>query len=473
MAPTRLCTKNRAPATQSISITEATLPVRVKGKVKVLPTESITIVETSLTRLANKIRSRPETVTISENRARLSTKIRALATQTITIGVGTTAIQKGKLRTLATQTVTIVETSLIRLTTKTRTLTLQTVAISENLARLSTKMRLLALQTVTLSDLAAAVKTTGAQNIVRAVPTQTVAIAESLSRLATKIRALTTQIVTISEAKNASRGKFRVIPAQFVTLSDAVTRLKTTGGGAAIVRSLSDSVTLAEISLARLATKTRTLSIQITSISENLTRLRAKIRAIPAQTVTIGTGTTAITLRQKIRTIAQNVTLSQVLDAFKNGIKLVAPQAPDKGGSGKMALYPKGPRLKQIKYPVYIVSERRRLERRRRLREREFVLIPAFKYNINKTVAPFVVTNPLQNTVRVHYALQRPQPVHFAGNSLPVQIPASQKRTQVHTAKSTFVMNQKAITRYGRKLNKIQKVMTLFLLATGADEAGL
>ena len=543
MPLTRLVAKNRGPATQTTTIVEPAAPVRIKGKVKALATQTVTITETSLVRLASKIRTRPETVAISENAARLCSKMRPLSTQTTTIDVGTAAIVKGKLRVLATQTVTIVETTLVRLAAKSRPLATQTVTISENrarlatkiralalqivaisesvsrtvaiqpknivktlatetvvvaagtaarlsaksralavqtvtigenLARLLTKLRVLALQTVSLSDLAAVIKTTGAQNIVRAVPTQTVAISDSLVRLAAKIRALTTQIVTISEQTTPSRGKFRAIPTQIVTIgTDAVTRVKTSAG--AIVRSLSDSVAIAEVSLTRLATKTRTLSTQITSISENLARLRSKIRAIPAQTVTIGTGTTAITLRQKIRSIAQSITIPELLEAFKNGIKLVAPQAPDKGGSGKMALYPKGPRLKQIKYPVYIVSERRRLERRRRLRERqESVLIPAFKYNINKTVAPFVVINPIKHTVNVHFALKNSQNVRFAGKTIPVQIPISQSRKKVHKAKSTFVMNQKAITRYGRKLNKIQKVMTLFLLATtGADEAGL
>ena len=274
---------------------------------------------------------------------------------------------------------------------------------------------------------------------------------------------------------------------QSTGVNDAVARTVTSAPANAVTRGISQTVTITETSLNRLSTKMRPLVTQTTTISENITRIRGKTRLVPTQTITIGAGSTSKQMA-KIRTLIQNIARYELLDVFKNGIKLVAPQAPDKGGSGKMALYPKGPRLKQIKYPVYIVSERRRLERRRRLRERqEFaVIIPAFKYNINKVVAPFVVINPIKHTVNVHFALKNSQNVRFTGKIIPVQIPISSERRQIHKAKSTFLMNPRIAERgRGKKLvkvsqvmkvSKIQKMMTLFLLATttgAADEAGV
>ena len=230
---TRLGTKLRALTTQTITITEPAAPLRQKGKVKALPTETIIIGGGTLSRLANKIRTKIETVVISENLARLSTKMRALATQTVTIGVGTIAIQKGKLRALTTQTVTIAETSLARLATKLRPLTIQTVTVSETKTRLATKLRALVTQTTAIGIGTAATQ----KGKLRALATQTVTIAEtSLNRLATKMRPLTTQIITLSES---------------------VARVKTTAGGANIARTLTQTVTIATGTAARLATKLR------------------------------------------------------------------------------------------------------------------------------------------------------------------------------------------------------------------------
>ena len=122
--------------------------------------------------------------------------------------------------------------------------------------------------------------------------------------------------------------------------------------------------------------------------------------------------------------------------------------------------------LKTIKYPVYHVSELERLERRKRLRDTQAVIIPAFTEQINRTVAPFVVTNPITNRVTVRFAVVRKEPITFAAKvPLPLQITGKTVKKEAQKAKSAHVMQQKAIERYGKRLNKLSKIMTLFFLA--------
>jgi hypothetical protein len=529
---TRLATKLRPLATQSVTISESI--ARIDGISRALATQTVTITGGTLARLTNKIRTRAETVTIGESLARLCSKTRALVAQTTTIGGGTAAITaRGKVRAisqttvigeslarlsaksraLAAQTVTVGGGTLARLAAKIRALATQTVAFSDSvtgvkttgqkdvvkalaaetiavaealvrraaktrartdqnviigdaLTRLTTKTRALATQILSLSDIAAAAKTTGAQNIVRALATQTVTVSDSLSRLTTKIRALSAQIVSVSETPNRSSGKSRVLPTQSATVSDILNRTITTTTG--VVRGLIESVTLSE-SLNRLAIKRRALTAETTVLSENIAKITGTVRAIPAQTVTVGAGTLA-RRTQKIRTLLESNVLLEIIKVFKNGLELIPPQPSDVGGSGKSPLYPRGPRLKQIKYPVYHVTERQKLERRRKLRGDSFVVIPAFKFNVHKTVAPIIITNipRARNTINGRFVIQRRSPnVLFTGKiPIPVRILAANTKKQAHKARcASFIMNQKTIERYGSKLNKISKLMTLFLLA--------
>jgi len=121
------------------------------------------------------------------------------------------------------------------------------------------------------------------------------------------------------------------------------------------------------------------------------------------------------------------------------------------------------PRLKQILYPVYIVDERQRLERRRKLREYPpLIIIPAFKYNINKTVAPFVITDPVKNEVRVRFAINDSRHIAFTGKAVPIAITPSSQPKKINKAKCAHVMNQKAIEKYGKRLGKLHKLMALW-----------
>lgn len=124
------------------------------------------------------------------------------------------------------------------------------------------------------------------------------------------------------------------------------------------------------------------------------------------------------------------------------------------------------PRLRQIRYPVYHVTEQERFTRRKQLRDTiKPVIIPAFSDQINRVVSPFVITNPAQNTVRVRFAVSRKEPVFFAAiKSVPVQIAAKTRKNEANRAHSAHIMQQKAIEKYGKRLHKLQKIMTLFFL---------
>ena len=92
-----------------------------------------------------------DTIVVSEpSMVRLGTKLRALSTETITIGEAIAKI-KGAIRALATQTITISEASLVNIRGKVRALS-DTITIGEAIAKIAGKIRVLAAQTVTISD---------------------------------------------------------------------------------------------------------------------------------------------------------------------------------------------------------------------------------------------------------------------------------------------------------------------------------
>lgn len=368
---------------------------------------------------------------------------------------------RGKTRTLTTETVTISE-SLARKTAKIRALATQTVAVSESVTRISAKIRTLAVQTIVVSDSIARTVTHGGVNITRALATETIAISESIIRRTAKIRTLATQTVVISESATRITGKVRALATQTVTISESIARTVTHGLN--IVRALpTETVTISE-SLVRKTAKIRAISVQSVTISETLAKSRGKIRALVTETVTISDS--IVRKAQKIRTVAEVAIsiIEQEIKVFKNGILIVAIQRPDKGGYTKKLRQPK---LKQILYPVYSPAEFQRVERRRRLRQYPpLIVIPAFKYNINQTVAPFVITNPARNEVIVKFALaptRKQEIITYTGKAIPILIQPKQEQRLLNKAKcASFVANQQALERYGRKLNKLSKLMKLW-----------
>jgi hypothetical protein len=103
-------------------------------------------------------------------------------------------------RAVPTQTVTISETSLVIRRNKIRTRSDTAITISETKARLAAKSRAVPTQTVTISENVARVKGTAGVNITRAVPTQTVSISENVARVKAKnvSKALPTETVTVA-----------------------------------------------------------------------------------------------------------------------------------------------------------------------------------------------------------------------------------------------------------------------------------
>lgn len=459
----RMAAKTRT-RTETVTISESI--ARVKGINRSL-TETVAVTAGTLARMAAKIRSKTETVAVSESVARLSNKIRALATQTVAVSESVIRV-KGIVRAVPAQTVAISE-SLARQAAKIRSKT-ETVTITESVTRLTTKVRALATQTVAISETVTRVK-----GIVRAVPTQTVAISETIARQAKKIRSRT-ETVTISESQSRSVGKIRALATQTVTISESLSRLK------GVVRALATQTVTVSETLSRLAAKTRTLATQTVTVSESVTQVKAGAKNIVkslTETVTVGAGTVARQAK-KIRTASELVTITEVMHVFKNGIELVKPQRPDKGGFTTRLYQKYAPKLKQIRYPVYHVTDLERLRRRERLREYPpLVIIPAFQYNINETVAPFIVTPTNGNRIIVRFAISQDntdtnreskQPhIVFAGRSIPVRIdvPIVHKRavSRVNKAKCDIVMSQQNLQKYSKRLQKFAKLMNLWFMA--------
>jgi hypothetical protein len=292
-----------------------------------------------------------------------------------------------------------------------------------------------------------------------------------------KIRTLT-QTVTISESLLRVKGVIRTV-SQTVSISDAVSRTVTIfGGGNAVTRALSQTVAISE-SVSRLAAKIRS-NAQTVAISENLVKSRGRVKPVPTQTVTISE---AIAKRlQKVRTLTQLVSISsELLRAFKNGIEILVIPPSGRGGTTVPYYKVKAPRLKQILYPVYSPAERQRIERRRKLRRYEpLVVIPAFKYNINQTVAPFIITNPtLSNKVYVRFAISDKSKsdnnigkygnVSFTGKPIPIKIASSQSKIKINKAKADYIMSEqglhKSIRMSQKRFAKISKLMKLWFMA--------
>jgi hypothetical protein len=243
-------------------------------------TETVAVSDASV-RLAGKIRTTTETVTIGETPARLTTKQRAL-TNTVAITDSTVRV-KGKVKTLS-ETVTIGGT-VARLLTKARAIT-ETVTTTGTLTRLAAKQRALA-DTVTTTG--TVVKVKGSVKTL----TNTISVSDSITRLVTKVRTI---VQTVSTTGTLTRlaAKQRLI-SQTVSISETLSRTK------GVIKTLTETVTTTGV-LARLVAKTRA-KVETVAVSDILARLAAKQRTL-SQTISVSD--LAITL--KIRTVAKALT---------------------------------------------------------------------------------------------------------------------------------------------------------------------
>lgn len=552
----RLSEKLRALTTETVTITEALDRLVTMGEIEVLyfsdsvtrtvtranaitrslATETLTITETSLTRLKGIVKTHTtETLSIAEASARLSSKFRALVTESLNLQESKARI-KGKVRTLTTETVAVVE-GLARQTAKIRNLTTETITTVEvSLARLNHKLRLLTTETVNVAEAVASLKGHAGQLVTRALTTETVNLAESKTRVSNKIRALTTETMNVGEqsiarlsakirtlttetlavneavaqTKNTARQIIKTMTTETVNLEESTARLthkfrimtteSVTIAEQAIFRSVgnaraltTETINLAQISLTRRITKGRVLATETLTITESaLSRLAKKIRALTAETITI---TQSVPLQVRARQVIKTMTTETVnfvqqslvrrtakvrtllthiltiieaeIKVFKNGIELVPAERANRGGH---TVKLKQPKLKQILYPVYSPAEFERQERRRRLREYPpLIVIPAFKYNINITVAPFVITK-LDNQVIVKFAITDRSPIVLTGR-VPIKV-MPRPKPRVNQAKAKFAMTQAGIERaqtQTNKLNKLFKLMKLWFMAAQLD----
>ena len=265
----RLGSKSRPLSTQSVALSESLQ--RIKGKIKSLTLETITVGGGTLARLSSKIRAISlQTVILTDNRTRLKTSMRTLATQTITLSEDIArTVARQVIRALATQTVSIGE-SITRLKVSQRLIS-QTIILADNAARLTTKLRAISLQTIALSESRTRIK-----GAVKAIP-QTVLLSENIIRLSAKLRTIATQTVA---------------------LADNVTR-QIIGGAVEITRALSQTVALSETVGRRLAVQR--ILIQTSPTAESLVRVRGVLR-----------------------TLSQNIPVSESLSRIKSASKLIS-----------------------------------------------------------------------------------------------------------------------------------------------------
>jgi hypothetical protein len=300
----RLATKIRALSTETVTKSETI--ARLKSRKVVLPTETITIGAGTLAKVKGKVKVLTESVTIAENLARLSAKIRALATQTTTVS-GTLTRIKGSIKTL-TESVIVGAGTLSRLTAKIRLLATQTVTITEANSRLTSKIRSIATQTVALSETINRVAAHAGINITRNL-IETIIVSDSLVRRLTKIRAIT-ENVTKSETIVRLAAKKRILATETITVgSGTLTRLKS------VLRLSTESITISAGTLTRLISKIRTVTDTV-SKGESLTRSLAKTRA---RTETINLSESLARRLAKIRTRTETIAISDLISIVASG----------------------------------------------------------------------------------------------------------------------------------------------------------
>lgn len=199
--------------------------------------DTITVSEPSMVRLATKARTKVETESIDEAVAKIKAAIRALATQTVTISEASLTRINAAIKALS-DTITIGE-AVATIRAKIRALS-QTITIGESIARIAAKIRALATQSITVGEAVARI------NAATKALSDTITIGEAIARVLGKVRALS-DTKTIGEAMDNLIGKIRALAAQTITLTDDVVRVVTPAGGANIVKTLSDTIVVSEL----------------------------------------------------------------------------------------------------------------------------------------------------------------------------------------------------------------------------------
>lgn len=345
----RLTTKNRGPATETITISESlrgyylrpadlisisdavakvvTLGSHGQSIVRAVPTETITIAAGTLTRLLNKFRTNTETLNKGETLAKKKAVNKTLSTESITVTAGTLNRLKAVLRTF-TETTTSTE-SVARPTAKKRALATENITVgSGTLTKVKGAVKAIS-QTVTSSE-----------GIVRLlskirVNTENVTKGETLVRLLAKFR---TNTETVNKGEVLARQKpvVRALSTESVPIIGTLTRLL------AKIRINTESITASE-SIARLLSKRRTVT-ENTASTESTTRVKGKIKALVTElivvndgltrlksvlrtssdTITIGAGTLARLLTKTRPIPSQSVSIADSVDRIKSGVKAIA-----------------------------------------------------------------------------------------------------------------------------------------------------
>ena len=286
--------------------------------------QTLTIGAGTIARLAAKIRAIPQTILLVDNRARLSTKLRALAAQTVVIADNRARI-KGAVKTIS-QTTIISENIITRLA-KIRVLSLQTVALADNIARqiIGGPIEIIRalMQTVVLSD------SLGRRLAVQRILSQTVPAADSLVRVRGVLRTLSQSILageSLLRIKSASK-----LISQTLLSSDSINRLNTLTRNLIQTTSIAENVIAETVgNLARALVETITVSDNIIRrtaklvildqfviiMAEQASRISEKLRIIPAQTINLSDSTTAelnVIIKNVIKTVSQAIGLTDVL----------------------------------------------------------------------------------------------------------------------------------------------------------------
>lgn len=227
----------RALATETVAVSESLAKLLAKSRaiVQTVPTSE------NAARIKGASRTIPETVGKAEQIARIKGSVKSLALQTVTISSGSVTRLAAKIRSLS-QNITIAESVVIEITGEIVKQILETVAITENVARIVSKNKSIATQTTTIGESLARIKgktqalavqtVIVSDSIVRRLAKQrilpeTLPIPETLQRLTTKARALAIGPESLAVADSVSQQINIVIKHIIRTLSETVQILDT------------------------------------------------------------------------------------------------------------------------------------------------------------------------------------------------------------------------------------------------------
>lgn len=269
----------RALPTETTTIDET--PTRIAGKLKALATQTVALSEsvdrvvTPAGGGNNVERGISQTVIISEYLEWIRPEIVSV------VDTGQPTITRAKLRSAPTQTTTIAEISIAKLAAKLRSISqtinlsdsvarvvvvpgeivrslIETVNIGESINRLAAKIRPVPTQTIASTEQAARQK-----GKIKSI-SQSIALSDSIARRLAKLR-ISTETITIPESLNRRITKARAIATQTTVLTDQIAR----SVAHQIARALSESITIAAGTASRQLGKIRTRS-EVISIIELL-----------------------------------------------------------------------------------------------------------------------------------------------------------------------------------------------------------